>query len=53
MSSRSVNIEKIDECRIIRAYETLRSLNEKYGKPYGNSPVGIVFAVYKVIGFNN
>ncbi len=53
MFKKNISIERLDECRVIRAYETLRLLNEKYGRPYGDNPVGIVLAVYKLIGKNN
>jgi hypothetical protein len=44
-----IHMENKDIGRVFQAAEVLCILNEKYGKPHGENPFGIVLAAYSCV----
>lgn len=41
-----VDVSEGDVRQVVEAMETLSILNQKYGEPHGENPMGIVFAAH-------
>lgn len=42
-------MENTDIDKVLEAADILYTLNEKYGKPHGDNPIGIVYAAYSCV----
>ena len=47
-NSKKVDMSSGDIKKVVEAVETLDILNQKYGQPHGENPMGIVFAARSV-----
>lgn len=45
-NSKKVDMSSGDIKKVVEAVETLDILNQKYGQPHGENPMGITYAAY-------